>query len=178
MLDRDGVINEDRSDYIKSPEEWVPIAGSLEAIAQLNQAGFSVVVVSNQSGIARQLFTLEILEKIHQKMRNRLLQAGGKIDRIYFCPHLPSEHCECRKPKIGLFQQIQHDFSIDFKDTFFIGDKYIDYLTARNVGCPFILVQTGYGTQELLNHPDLKSQTLCFKNLQEAASWIIHTKKK
>lgn len=176
ILDRDGVINEDRPDYVKSPDEWIPIPGSLEAIAKLNQAGYTVVIVSNQSGLARGLFDREMLDKTHEKMMAALSIIGGKIEKIYICPHLPTDHCECRKPKIGLFTQIQEDFLIDLSRVFFIGDKYIDYLTAQNAGCRFILVKSGYGESVLLSHPELKNKIPFASNLKDAIDNIVLTK--
>ncbi len=106
ILDRDGVINEDSDAYIKSPAEWVPIAGSLEAIARLNHAGFRVVVATNQSGIARGLFDMGTLDAIHQRLHGELARVGGQLDGIYFCPHGPDDRCTCRKPEPGLFEEI------------------------------------------------------------------------
>src|SRR3990167_3048175 len=102
ILDRDGVINFDSPDYIKSPDELIPIPGSIEAIVKLTQAGFPIVVATNQSGVNRGLFSLKVLNDIHQKMISHIVNAGGKIDGIYFCPHTPAENCDCRKPKPGM----------------------------------------------------------------------------
>ena len=173
ILDRDGVINEDRIDkYVKSPDEWIPIPGSLEAIAKLNQAGYTVVVVSNQSGLGRGLFDQATLEKIHEKMQEALQQAGGKIEKIYICPHLPDDQCECRKPKIGLLKKIEEDFFVDLTQVYYVGDKYIDYLTAKNAQCPFVLVLTGYGAVDLQRHPELKELAARRNNLAEAVDFI------
>jgi len=106
ILDRDGVINRESDAYIKSPEEWIPLPGSLEAIARLNRAGFTVVVASNQSGVGRGLFDLNALDAIHSRMQAELAKVGGKIDTIFYCPHKPEDNCDCRKPKAGLFTQI------------------------------------------------------------------------
>jgi len=147
ILDRDGVINFDSSDYIKSEAEWHPIPGSLEAIALLNQHGFKVVIASNQSGIARGLFDLITLQQIHQKMQTAILEAGGKIDKIYFCPHAPEDHCLCRKPKPGLYHQIEKAYDLDFKTspTPSIGDSLRDLEAAEAAGCRPMLVLTGNG---------------------------------
>ena len=146
ILDRDGVINQDSPDYIKSPEEWHAIPGSLEAIARFNQAGHQVVVATNQSGIGRQFYDLATLEAINQKMTNELKKVGGHLDGIYYCPHLPSDHCSCRKPKPGLLQQISQDFSVDLsQNAVLIGDSARDIQAAHNVNCRAILVLTGNG---------------------------------
>lgn len=145
VLDRDGVINIDSPDYIKSPEEWIPIPGSIEAIAALSQAGFRVVLATNQSGLHRGLYSLETLNKIHEKMIMLIKAADGKLTGIYFCPHLPSENCGCRKPQPGMLLQIQQDFGIKNTDMIFIGDSVKDYEAAQKVGCAFMLVKTGNG---------------------------------
>lgn len=172
LLDRDGVINYDSDEYIKSPEEWQPIPGSLEAIAKLNQAGYTVVVLTNQSGVALGLYSLETLGKIHQKMLRLIEEAGGKIKKIYFCPHQSSDNCDCRKPKAGMFEAIKKDFNIDLSDIYFIGDKYNDYLAAQNAGCKFILVKTGYGESELQKHPELQGKISIFDDLSAVVSGL------
>ena len=149
ILDRDGVINQDSDDYVKSPEEWIPLPGSLEAIAQLTRAGFSVVVASNQSGVGRGLFDLATLERIHEKMRSAVAQKGGRIAVIYYGPHHPDDHCACRKPKPGLLRQIGTQFGTDLDGVPFIGDSLRDIQAARAVGARPILVRTGYGEQTL-----------------------------
>jgi D-glycero-D-manno-heptose 1,7-bisphosphate phosphatase len=158
ILDRDGVINEDSPDYIKLPDEWHPITGSLEAIAKLNQAGYTVVVATNQSGIGRGYFSLETLQKIHQKMHQELKKVGGKIDKIYFCPHTPDDNCDCRKPKTGLFKQIAQDYKIDLKDAINIGDTLRDIQAGEAFGCRNILVLTGKGKKTLQNNPEIKAE--------------------
>ena len=147
VLDRDGVINFDSSEYIKTPDEWIPIPDSIEAIALLNEAGHRVVIATNQAGIGRGLFTNETLQKIHEKMCNAVEAAGGKIDRVYFCPHRPDDFCDCRKPKPGLLHQIQHDFKIESNEMIFIGDSVRDFEAAIAARCPFALVRTGNGRE-------------------------------
>lgn len=144
ILDRDGVINIDSPDYIKSPEEWIPIPGSIEAIAQLSKK-HTVVIATNQSGINRGLFSLDALNKIHEKMIKQINAAGGKLTGIYFCPHTPTENCDCRKPKPGMLLQIQKDFNVKNTDMIYVGDSVKDYEAAKAVGCKFILVKTGNG---------------------------------
>lgn len=145
ILDRDGVINEDSDAYIKSPEEWIPIPGSLEAIACLNRADYRVVVASNQSGLARGLFDFDTLNRIHEKMHRALAEVGGSIDAIFFCPHGPEDNCECRKPKAGLFQDIARRMGVSLQDVPAIGDSLRDLQAAQSVGAQPILVLTGKG---------------------------------
>jgi len=147
ILDRDGVINMDSPNFIKSEEEWQPIPGSLEAIATLNKHGFTVFVTTNQSGIARGLLDLQTLNRIHQKMINALALVGGKIEGIYFCPHGPDDDCFCRKPLPGMFQQIAKDYNIDFNQQKVpaIGDSLRDLEAAVLAHCEPILVLTGNG---------------------------------
>ena len=147
LLDRDGVINQDSEAFIKSPAEWLPIEQSLEAISLLNQHRFSVVIISNQSGLARGLFDEETLNAIHQKMREETAKVGGKIKAIYFCPHQSSDFCECRKPQAGLLKQFAKDYDIDLKNVYFIGDSLRDIQAAQNAGAIPILGKTGNGTK-------------------------------
>lgn len=145
ILDRDGVINFDSPDYIKSPEEWQPIPGSLNAIAQLNQAGHSVVVATNQSGVGRGYYTEQTLVKIHDKMLRALEQVDGHIDKIYYCPHIPQAGCDCRKPKPGLLHQIKADFPKLFNNAVMVGDSLRDIQAAQAANCKAVLVKTGNG---------------------------------
>jgi D-glycero-D-manno-heptose 1,7-bisphosphate phosphatase len=147
ILDRDGVINYDSPDYIKSPEEWIPIPGSLEAIANLNHAGYQVAIATNQSGLARGYYDLDMLQRIHQKMHEQLATLDAHIEAIFFCPHLPESHCECRKPQPGLFYQISERFNVDLtKETIpAIGDSLRDLEAAEKAFCKPILVLTGNG---------------------------------
>ncbi|NIP72535.1 MAG: D-glycero-beta-D-manno-heptose 1,7-bisphosphate 7-phosphatase [Gammaproteobacteria bacterium] len=149
ILDRDGVINEDSDDYIKSPEEWVPIPGSLEAIARLNQSGYRVVVASNQSGLARGLFDIEALNRIHDKMHRALAEAGGTLEAIFFCPHGPDEGCKCRKPEPGLLEEIAKRLRLNLSGVPAVGDTLRDLEAARAAGARPILVRTGKGTRTL-----------------------------
>ena len=171
ILDRDGVINADSDAFIKSPEEWLPISGSLEAIALLNQHGFKVVVITNQSGIARGLFDLETLSAIHAKMQRMLTDVGGKIEAIYFCPHGPQDECACRKPKAGLFEQFAADKQVDLNNLYSVGDSYRDLEASLAVGARPLLVKTGKGLTTLKNHPQLNIPI--FEHLYDAANYII-----
>ena len=158
ILDRDGVINEDSPDYIKSPDEWHPIAGSLEAIAKLKQAGYTVIVATNQSGVGRGYFVLEDLDAMHHKMQQELAKLGGSIDRIYFCPHTPDDNCDCRKPKIGMFKQIMHDYGIDLTGVINIGDSLRDIQAGKAVACRNILVLTGKGKRTRQENPSIDAE--------------------
>jgi D-glycero-D-manno-heptose 1,7-bisphosphate phosphatase len=149
ILDRDGVINQESEAFIKTPEEWIPIPGSLDAIARLYKAGYTVVVASNQSGIARHLLSLDTLAAIHGRMKREVEAAGGKIDSIFFCPHGPGDLCDCRKPKPGLFKQIAKRYKVSLKDLPMIGDSERDLQAARAVGGRPVLVQTGNGLKTL-----------------------------
>lgn len=173
ILDRDGVINVDSDAYIKSPDEWTPISGSLEAIAELNRHGYQVIVITNQSGIARGLFDLATLEAMHSKMRQMLTEIGGQIEAIYFCPHGPDEHCSCRKPKPGLFAAFAKDKQIDLKNIFSVGDSYRDIEASIAAGAQPILVKTGKGLKTLQDHPQLNLPI--FENLYDAARYIVST---
>jgi D-glycero-D-manno-heptose 1,7-bisphosphate phosphatase len=176
ILDRDGVINYDSDDYIKSPEEFVPIPGSLQAIARLNQAGFTVVVATNQSGIARGYFSEATLKQIHAKLSTLLAQAGGKIEAIYYCPHGPQDHCDCRKPKPGLLNQILQNYPTDAASVPAIGDSLRDLEAALTVGARPILVKTGKGERTLANlaqDPRLKD-TPVFEDLSGAVQYLLN----
>jgi D-glycero-D-manno-heptose 1,7-bisphosphate phosphatase len=143
IMDRDGTINQDRDDYVKSADEWVPLPGALEAIARLNQAGWHVVLATNQSGLGRGLFDMATLNAIHVKMNTLLAQQGGRIDAVFFCPHAPNEGCRCRKPLPGLFEEIGQRYSIDLSEVPAVGDALRDLQAAAAAGCPTHLVQTG-----------------------------------
>ncbi len=150
ILDRDGVINYDSDQFIKSPEEWRPIPGSLEAIARLNQAGYRVVVATNQSGIGRGLFDMPTLNAIHDKMHKSLAQVGGRIDAIFFCPHTSEADCGCRKPKSGMMLEIAARYGIGLVGVPAVGDSLRDLQSAARLGASPYLVLSGKGlrTQE------------------------------
>jgi D-glycero-D-manno-heptose 1,7-bisphosphate phosphatase len=175
ILDRDGVINAESKDFIKSPEEWHPLPGSLEAIAKLNQAGFRVAVATNQSGIGRGLFDLTTLNRIHQKMSEHLATLGGHIDLLVFCPHHPDAHCECRKPKPKLMYDIVSHFKIDLKQTpvFAIGDSLRDLIAAKIAGCEPILVLTGNGQSTRQKLPDDLKKIAIYADLASAAETLL-----
>jgi D-glycero-D-manno-heptose 1,7-bisphosphate phosphatase len=145
ILDRDGTINEDSDDYIKSPAEWRPIPGSLEAIARLTQAGYRVVVATNQSGIGRGLFDAATLNAIHETLQRAVQQAGGRIDAIFFCPHADAAGCECRKPKPGMLLEIGRRFNVSLHDVHMVGDAQRDIDAAAAARARPVLVLTGKG---------------------------------
>jgi D-glycero-D-manno-heptose 1,7-bisphosphate phosphatase len=145
ILDRDGVINHDSDAFIKSPDEWIPIPGSLEAIGRLSHAGWYVVVASNQSGIARGLFSMETLGTIHDRMRQAVAEAGGRIDAIFFCPHGPEDGCTCRKPKAGMLHDIARRLDVSLSEVPLVGDSLRDLQAAASAGCHPYLVLTGKG---------------------------------
>ncbi len=145
ILDRDGTINVDSLDYIKSADEWQALPGALEAIARLNHAGWHVVVASNQSGLGRGLFEVSELNDIHTKMYQQLADVGGRIDAVFYCPHAPGDACQCRKPASGLFEQIGERYGIHLKGVPAVGDSARDLVAAAAVGCEPHLVLTGKG---------------------------------
>lgn len=149
IMDRDGVINYDSDAYIKSPAEWVPIPGSLEAIARLHRAGFTVTVATNQAGVARGLFNLAALDAIHRRMQTAVAQAGGKLTGIFYCPHGPEDGCDCRKPQPGLLKQISEQLHVDLHRVPVIGDALRDIEAAQRVGARPMLVLTGSGAKTL-----------------------------
>ncbi len=145
ILDRDGVINQDSAAYIKSPQEWRPIPGSLNAISRLNQAGFHVIVATNQSGIGRGLFDMAALNAIHEKMHKALAQAGARVDAIFFCPHAADDNCNCRKPRPGMLDDIAHRLNTDLAGVPMIGDSLRDLQAAAIAKAAPMLVLTGKG---------------------------------
>lgn len=172
ILDRDGVINYDSRQFIKSPAEWRPIPGSIEAIARLNQAGYRVVVATNQSGIGRGLFDMDTLNAIHDKMHRAVHEAGGRIDAIFYCPHAIDAGCHCRKPATGMFERIAGCFNIDLPGTPAVGDSLRDLQAAVAVGALPLLVLTGKGAQTQIDG-GLPDGTLVFADLAAATDHIL-----
>jgi D-glycero-D-manno-heptose 1,7-bisphosphate phosphatase len=171
VLDRDGVINVDSDAFIKSPDEWVALPGSLEAIARLNQAGYRVAVATNQSGIGRGLFDMNALNAMHLKMHRMAAAVGGRIDAVFFCPHTAQDHCECRKPKPGMLKMIAERFEVDPEDTPVVGDSLRDLQAGATLGFAPHLVLTGKGRKTLekgglpegtIVHDDLRAFALDF----------------
>ena len=173
LLDRDGVINHDSDAFIKSPEEWLPIDGSLEAIAELCRNGFTVAVASNQSGIGRGLLSSFDLELIHGKMLRLVGEAGGHIDEIMFCPHAPDDGCDCRKPKPGLLQQLADHYAVSLNDVPVIGDSARDLQAAQAVGARPILVLTGNGQRTLDALQEQEAVVESWPDLAAAAARLI-----
>jgi len=173
ILDRDGVINQDSDHYIKSPEEWIPIEGSLKAIARLNHAGYRVYIATNQSGLGRGLFRIETLHAIHQKMVEAIEAHGGHVEAILFCPHTPEEHCDCRKPNAGLLLEIAKRANQNLKDVPVIGDSFRDIQAAWAVNATPILVKTGKGQLTLDMHERELLDIAKFNDLAEAVEMLI-----
>ena len=169
ILDRDGVINSDSENYIKTPDEWIPIPSSLSAISCLNKLGYSIVVATNQSGVARGYYSLETLEAIHQRMQEELSKVGGHIEQIYFCPHAPEADCVCRKPNPGLLYAISRDFPKAFPNATFVGDSLRDIQAAKNGGCRAVLVKTGNGRKTISSNKGL-DWTPIFEDLSDYVS--------
>ena len=183
ILDRDGVINIERADFVKSADECVPIEGSIDAIARLHQAGYTVVVATNQSGLARGKFDLDDLEAMHDKLTQLVEQAGGELGAIFYCPHAPEDNCKCRKPLPGLLDAIETEFNTSAEGCYFIGDSLRDLQAGALKGCKLALVKTGNGETTLaqLAAPDLQSsapviaaeQVNVFDNLAIAVDFIL-----
>jgi D-glycero-D-manno-heptose 1,7-bisphosphate phosphatase len=182
ILDRDGTINEDRDDYVKSPEEWIPIPGALEAIARLNHAGWHTVVATNQSGLGRGLFDMSTLNAMHVKMNQLLAKQGGRIDAVFFCPHAPADACHCRKPMPGLFEQIGERFGVDLADVPVVGDTRRDLQAGLSVGCQPHLVRTGKGARlnadEIIELCAAVPGTRVHADLAAFAEHLIQTERK
>ncbi len=172
ILDRDGVINFDSDMYIKSPAEWRPIPGSIEAIARLGQSGYRIAVATNQSGIGRGLFDMATLNAINDKMMEMVFRQGGRIDALFFCPHTAAEECRCRKPRTGMLEEIAARFHAELKGVPVVGDSLKDLQSAESVGAQPILVLTGKGRKTQADG-GLPRKTLVFENLAEAARYII-----
>ncbi len=169
IIDRDGVINHDSAAFIKSTEEWRPIAGSTEAIARLSKAGYRIAVATNQSGIARGLYDLPTLHAMHAKMHRLVQDAGGLIDAVFFCPHHENGNCECRKPRPGMIFEILRRFDIEPSQTCMIGDRLTDLQAGHSAGCRTTLVLTGHG-QATLTAGGLPAGTIVRVDLGAIAS--------
>jgi len=172
ILDRDGVINYDSDKFIKSPDEWRPIPGSLEAIARLNHAGFRVVVATNQSGLGRGLFDMATMIAINDKLHKAVAHVGGRIDAVFYCPHTADSDCDCRKPKPGLLQEIGQRFGVDLTGVPCIGDSLRDLQAAQAVGAQPILVLSGKG-EKTLREGNFPSNTVIFPDLAFAAAALL-----
>lgn len=173
VLDRDGVINQDSNAYIKSADEWIPIPGSLEAIARLYHAGYRVAVASNQSGLGRGLFTIDDLNAMHRKLTRELAILGAQIEAMFFCPHTPADHCACRKPEPGLLLDISERLEVDLSGIPVVGDALRDIDAARRVGALPILVLTGKGRETLERHKEELVGVPIYDNLLAVAEALV-----
>ena len=171
ILDRDGTINYDSDQYIKSPAEWRPIPGSLEAIGRLTQAGYRIVVATNQSGIARGLFDTATLISIHDTLQRAAAQAGGRVDAFFFCPHAADSTCECRKPKPGMVLEVARRFNVSLADTYMVGDTLRDVQAAAAAGARPVLVLSGRG-RKTLEEGMLPPGTAVFQDLATFAEHL------
>lgn len=173
FIDRDGVINMDSDDYIRSPSEWIPIPGSIDALAALSHAGFRIAIVSNQSGLARGLFDLGALNSIHRKLCDLASRRGGRLEMILFCPHGPADNCGCRKPKPGLLRAVQKRAGLDLRGLPFIGDSLGDIQAAKRVGMVPMLVRTGKGIRTLAHGGAELKDVAVFDDLKAACEELI-----
>ncbi len=173
ILDRDGVINHDSDEFVKTPAEWIPIDGSIGAIARLSQAGFTVAVATNQSGIGRKLIEPSALEAMHEKLRALVTEAGGSVDRVAYCPHLPEDGCECRKPAPGLFKKLSRELGMPLDGVPVVGDSERDLEAARAVNARPMLVLTGYGEKTAAKLEGSGDSVETFADLDAAASRLI-----
>ncbi|MEP7328825.1 MAG: D-glycero-beta-D-manno-heptose 1,7-bisphosphate 7-phosphatase [Betaproteobacteria bacterium] len=172
VLDRDGVINHDSDQFIKTPEEWRAVPGSLEAVARLNHAGYRVVVATNQSGIGRGLFDMAMLNAIHEKMHKALGHVGARLDAVFFCPHTADARCECRKPKPGMLLEIGRRFNMELTGVPCVGDSLRDLQAADVAGAQPILVLTGKG-EKTLRDGNFPKNTVIFPDLAFAVSALL-----
>ena len=179
ILDRDGTLNEHRPDYIKSPQDWVPLPGALEAVARLNHAGWSTVIATNQAGLGRGLFDMASFNAIHWHINQLLSRVGGRIDAVFLCPHVDEDGCACRKPKPGLYHDIGQRFSLDLQSVPAVGESLRDLLAIQSAGCQPHLVLTGECQHMGPGHLEtIKAQVPRVKvhqNLPDFADFIIRT---
>jgi len=181
ILDRDGVINEDSDKYIRCVDDWVPIPGSIEAIADLSRAGYCIAVATNQSGLSRGFFTLDDLEEIHALLCRQVEKCGGTIEGIFYCPHLPEEGCNCRKPATGLLRAIEQELQQSAQGAFFVGDSMKDLQAAGAYGCKPLLVKTGKGAGTLATLQsgeaslEYAKEVPVYRDLADAAKAILGT---
>nr|WP_252193756.1 D-glycero-beta-D-manno-heptose 1,7-bisphosphate 7-phosphatase [Pseudomonas sp. TAE6080] len=172
ILDRDGVINYDSDAYIKSVEEWIPLPGSIEAIAQLSKAGWTVAIATNQSGIARGYYAIATLDAMHARLRTLVAEQGGEVGLVVYCPHGPDEGCDCRKPKPGMLKIISEHYKVPLAGIWFVGDSLGDLEAAKAVDSQPVLVKTGKG--EKTQAKNLPVGTLIFDDLAAVAAELIN----
>ncbi|HLR16948.1 MAG TPA: D-glycero-beta-D-manno-heptose 1,7-bisphosphate 7-phosphatase [Alcanivoracaceae bacterium] len=174
VLDRDGVINFDSDQYIKTVDEWRAIPGAIAAIAALSKAGHDIYVATNQSGIGRGFYSVETLNAMHDKMLQLLSQEGGELKGIYYCPHHPDDNCQCRKPLPGMLEAMQQEHQVDFTDSWFVGDSLRDLQSGLSKGCKPALVRTGKGEATLAKGlPAELEHTLVFEDLADFAKHLL-----
>ena len=173
ILDRDGVINQDSSEFVRSADEWLPLEGSIDAIAALSEGGFTIAVATNQSGLSRGLFDSNALSEMHGKMLDLVCAAGGRIDRVVVCPHEPDDDCDCRKPKPGLLFQLAEHYGIPLEDVPTIGDSLRDIQAAGAAGARPILVRTGNGQKAANSLPPGLNDIEVFDDLAAAATALL-----
>ena len=174
ILDRDGVINEERHDWVRRAEQWRPLPGSLQAIAQFHRAGLAVAVATNQSGVGRGLMSLSDLEAVHDRMRREVREAGGRLAGVFFCPHTPLDRCGCRKPLPGLLAQIEAELGLPVAGEYMVGDSLSDLQAAQAAGALPALVRTGFGRgteRQLAGQGDVP----VFDDLSAFAGWLLET---
>ncbi|NDC60668.1 MAG: D-glycero-beta-D-manno-heptose 1,7-bisphosphate 7-phosphatase [Betaproteobacteria bacterium] len=175
ILDRDGTINQDSDDYVKTVDEWLPLPGAIDAMARLHHAGWHVVIATNQSGLGRGLFDVATLNQMHDKMNKLLALAGGRVDAIFYCPHTPDDHCQCRKPLPGLLEQIAERFGVHLSEVHVVGDSLRDAQAGAAVGCQTHLVRTGK-SQALTSNQLPKGfppDTRVHADLADFVEWLI-----
>ena len=173
ILDRDGVINVDLMTYVTRPEEFEAIEGSLEAMAKLTTNGYKIAIATNQACIEKEIISEEELRSVHEHMIDLLLEVGGQINYIAFCPHAPESNCKCRKPEVGLLQEIEQQLKISLKGKYFIGDKDSDIKAGRNFGCtPLLIKKGGYG-EKVFRTENAPPDEQCFDNLNDAVNYIL-----
>jgi D-glycero-D-manno-heptose 1,7-bisphosphate phosphatase len=173
ILDRDGVINQDSDQYVRCVDEWIAIPGSLQAIADLSNAGYTIAIATNQSGISRGYYSLDTLDAMHQKMQQLVKEAGGLVDHIAFCPHVDADECQCRKPLPGMLGDLLLTTGALPYRTWMVGDSLRDLQAAWALDIDTALVKTGKGEKTLLN-PDLKSSTPIFRDLAHFSQFLLH----
>ena len=175
ILDRDGTVNEDREDFVKTAEEWIPLPGALEAIAKLNHAGWHILIASNQSGLGRGLFDVGALNAMHTKMHKMLAAVGGRVDAVFYCPHAPDEGCACRKPRPGLFEQIGERLGVDLPGVPTVGDSARDLQAGAAAGCEPHLVLTGKAAawRDQGTPPDCPPGTVVHLDLMAFANFLL-----
>lgn len=178
FLDRDGVINQERSDYVKNWQEFRFLPGAVQAIASLTEAGFRIFVISNQSVINRGHASLEDVEEIHRRMKNEIERAGGVVEGILCCPHMPEENCECRKPRPGLLEKAAKNYGLELERCYLIGDKLSDVAAGQGVGCHCVLVQTGReGTQLVSGQMSIPGRHRLCRDISQAVAWILQAER-